>query len=325
MTKRFTEVNCWTKFFVMAFLPFMFFISLIVGFLNIIPFDVAIHSLIIIGFILFIFLIFIAHNATYSACIMDKLKDDLERDIEDKLEKNILKIEMETKSILDIDQFLEKYYKDIRNRNFVSVAPSIFPMLGILGTFIAISISMPDFIVTDVEALDKEISLLLSSVGSAFYSSIYGVFLSLLWIYFEKQGLAKVDNYSNRIKENFEDKIWTEDELTIYRYTQYDLKENRFLAALEETFNSDLLQTISNNNMSKIKDSMDEMNSSFTDISTKLNESSLNLINALHEVDNSKTAVTTRNQIDKSLIEFTDAMKRFERSTRSLELELKER
>ncbi len=81
-------------------------------------------------------------------------------------------INNETKSILNIHEFLNNYYKDVRNDNFVSVASSIFPMLGILGTFVAIAISMPDFSVKDTEALDNEISLLLSGVGSAFFASM---------------------------------------------------------------------------------------------------------------------------------------------------------
>ncbi len=56
--------------------------------------------------------------------------------------------------------------------NFAVVATSLFPMLGILGTFTAIAISMPDFSIDDMGSLDKQISILLSGIGTAFYASI---------------------------------------------------------------------------------------------------------------------------------------------------------
>ncbi len=61
-----------------------------------------------------------------------------------------------------------------------SVATSLFPMLGILGTFTAIAISMPDFSIDDMGSLDKQISILLSGIGTAFYASIFGIFLSIV-------------------------------------------------------------------------------------------------------------------------------------------------
>ena len=302
MKKVSNQGSCEANFVVIAFIPVLFFIFIVLGFLGIVPLNVPNHSLIIIGFILIVFLFFIRHNANYSVCMMHSSEDILNDILEKKLEKNSVTIDEQTKSVLDIQTFLQKYYKNIRNNNFVSVASSVFPMLGILGTFIAIAISMPNFSVSDTEALDREISLLLSGVGSAFYASIYGILLSLLWTYFEKRGLSKVDSYSNEIEENLEKRLWTQEELNIYKYREYDIKKN---------LNLELAQTVNNNNISKIKEFMDEMNRSFTDISDKLNENSLNLVNALQEVDNSQTAVTTRNEIDKTLSEFSATTKSF--------------
>ena len=55
-----------------------------------------------------------------------------------------------------------------------------FPTLGILGTFISIALSMPDFTSNNIVALDSEITKLLSGVGTAFYVSIYGIFFIYL-------------------------------------------------------------------------------------------------------------------------------------------------
>jgi len=58
-----------------------------------------------------------------------------------------------------IEDFINDYYKSFRNDNFAVVATSLFPMLGILGTFTAIAISMPDFSIDDMGSLDKQISI----------------------------------------------------------------------------------------------------------------------------------------------------------------------
>lgn len=301
--KKVSEKNsCWSNFIVIIFIPSLFLLFMIAGFLGFIPLNVPSHSLGIIGFIFVIFLFFIRHNANYSVCMMHTSDTLLEGDLQKQLKKNSITIETQTKSILDVKHFLDNYYKDIRNDNFVSVASSVFPMLGILGTFIAIAISMPNFSVTDTASLDREISLLLSGVGSAFYASIYGILLSLLWTYFEKRGVSKVDSYVSEIEEHLEGELWTQEELQIYKYRQYDIKKS---------FDIELAQIVNNNNIEKIKEFMEEMNSSFTDISNKLNENSLNLVNALQEVDNSQTAVITRNEIKQTLEEFTTTTKSF--------------
>jgi flagellar motor component MotA len=115
----------------------------------------------------------------------------MESDLQEALKENSLTIMGETKSTLEIETFINEYYKEIRNDNFAKVASSVFPMLGILGTFIAIALSMPDFTVKDLDALDQEISILLSGIGTAFYASIYGIFCLYCGHILRSVGLAK--------------------------------------------------------------------------------------------------------------------------------------
>ncbi len=138
MQTTYSRAKCSANFIVISTIPILFFISMILAYIGIIPFNVPIHALVVIGFILFIFLLFIKHNANYSICKMRSSYPRLKEDLDSKLSSSTLTIEGKTKSILDIDNFLNRYYSDVRNDNFVSVASSIFPMLGILGTFIAI-------------------------------------------------------------------------------------------------------------------------------------------------------------------------------------------
>jgi methyl-accepting chemotaxis protein len=68
---------------------------------------------------------------------------------------------------------------------------------------------MPDFTSNNIAALDSEITKLLSGVGTAFYVSIYGIFLSIWWIFFEKFGLSRFHHDSYIIKESTKNFFWT--------------------------------------------------------------------------------------------------------------------
>lgn len=313
---------CTANFIVISLIPILFFLAMVSGYLELIPLHVPIHSLGVIGFILFIFLLFARHNANYSICKMRSSYSHLEQRLKTELDSSALTIEQETKSILEIEPFLRKYYSDVRNDNYVTVASSTFPMLGILGTFVAIALSMPDFSVTDTQALDREISLLLSGVGSAFFASIYGILLSLIWTYFEKRGLSKIDLYFSSIKSSFAPSIWSKEELLIYKYTQYDIKENRFIAALKETFNIDFVRTLNEQHINSFESIMHETNANFTSLANHLESASVELRTSLKEIDRSTSAINAQNNINKALVDFTVATKSFEKTTKVFSAQL---
>ena len=322
MSQTPNTVKCSANFIVISTVPALFFLVIALGYIGLIPINVPLSSVFVIGIIFLIFLLFARHNANYSICKMRASFLIMEDDLRNSLEKNSLTLDGKTKSILKIDEFLSGYYSKIRNNNFVSVAASVFPMLGILGTFIAIAISMPNFSVTDSQALDNEISILLSGVGSAFYASIYGILLSLIWTYFEKSGLSKVDKYLEHTKSIFEDNIWSKDELTIYKYSQYELKDNKFITALKETFNLDFVQTLNEQHLCNLKEIMNESSTHFTEIASYLKLASSELATILSQTDNNQSSLDARNQIEKNLHEFTAATKDFEKNSKIFNAQL---
>ena len=322
MQSSYSPATCWANFIVISIIPILFFVTMILGYIGVVPINVPIHALGVVAFILLIFLLFIKHNANYSICKMRSNLTLLENELTSQFNKNTLQINNETKSILNIHEFLNNYYKDVRNDNFVSVASSIFPMLGILGTFVAIAISMPDFSVKDTEALDNEISLLLSGVGSAFFASIYGILLSLIWTYFEKSGLSKVDKYFSMIELSFKDRLWSKDELTIYKYRQDDLKDHKFISELKESLNLEFIQALNEQQLNSFEKVMSETNKTFDKISTNLQENSKNLNETLSKLDNSSSSIEARSQINNSINEFTTATQSFEKNTKVFNAQL---
>ncbi len=310
------KVNCSANFIVIALLPLLFFVTMLAGYLGLIPLNIPFYTLVYIGFIFLVFLLFIKHNANYAACKMRGTQLEMESSLKKELIAKSLTLGEESKSILDIDKFLNHFYRDVRNDNFVSVASSIFPMLGILGTFVAMAISMPNFSASSADALDSEISTLLSGVGSAFFASIYGIFLSLLWTYFEKRGLSKIDNYFHNIETLFVSHIWSEDELSIHQHSKGDLEENRFLSALKETFDLSFIRDINQQQLEAFKEVMHESNQNFTLLANTIDQASQQIQGSLAIIDQSTTAVDAQNQIKSQLERFVTATEALEKSTK---------
>ncbi len=207
------DTNCFSRWLNLISIPTLLFLGVLLGYLGVIPFSVQIHSVVMIGIIFFIYLVFAKHNAFYAACKFRSSFDDLEIDLSEYINKNRLTLASKTKSNAPFENFIKEFTYKLRNDNFASVASGVFPTLGILGTFISIALTMPDFQSSDAVGLEREISQLLGGVGTAFYVSIYGIFLSLWWLFFEKRGMSQFDRDIFKIKERVKNFFWTKEEI----------------------------------------------------------------------------------------------------------------
>jgi len=300
---------CYLNYFIILLLPTLFFVGILLGFLHIIPLKVDLHSVIIIGIIYFVYLLFIQHNANFVVCKMRKEYVELQKDLQVAIKDNSLTIFDKTKSTIDIGDFIADYYKTFRNDNYASIAPSFFPMLGILGTFTAIAISMPNFSISDTEALDRDISLLLSGIGTAFYASIYGIFLSILWNFFEKRGLSKVDHDAHQLSEVYKSYIWNESELKRHEHMQHEMRDKKMMETLKETFNLDFIKTLNEKHLENFHTIMSETNKSFAGITDHMQMVSTDLKETLSKVQHSQASLSASENIEKNIIEFNKTTK----------------
>jgi len=315
---------CFLNYMILAFFGTLFFTLILLGYLKIIPLNVSIHSLLIIGTIYLVYLFFIRHNANYVVCKMRNESINLQKDLQQQIKNNSLTIFNETKSTISISEFTENYYKRYRNDNYASIAPSLFPMLGILGTFTAIAISMPNFSGANATELDHEISLLLSGIGTAFYASIYGIFLSIIWNFFEKRGLSKVDNDSHQLHEIYENYIWSESELKRHEHMQHEMRDQKMIEALKEAFNLEFIQTLNEKHLENFKTIMNETNKNFTTITNHMQMVSTDLKETIAQINSSNSALQATQRIEDNIKKFTqttvtlnNALSRFDASIES--------
>jgi biopolymer transport protein ExbB/TolQ len=313
---------CIINYLILALIGTLFFVAILLGYFKIIPLKVDLHSVIIIGTIYLIYLFFIRHNANYVVCKMRNQYVALQKELQKEIKNNSLTIFDETKSTINIDDFLTNYYKTFRNENYASIAPSLFPMLGILGTFTAIALSMPDFSSANTDSLDNEISLLLSGIGTAFYASIYGIFLSIVWSFFEKRGLSKVDSDAHQLHQVYSAYIWSESELKRHEHMQHEMRDQKMIQALKETFNLEFIQLLNEKHLENFQKIINETNKNFTSITNHMHMVSNDLKDTIAKIEASKTALNAHEKIEKSIQEFTRKTESFNNSIRDLDATL---
>ncbi len=308
------KTSCLPHALVILIVPFLFLLGLVLGYLGIIPLKVEIHTLVIVAFIFVVFIFFVKHNANYAACKMRGSFAPMEEALHSALRANALTIMGKTKSTLNVKEFIAEYYKDIRNDNFAKVAPSVFPMLGILGTFVAIALSMPDFTVKDLGALDREISVLLSGIGTAFYASIYGIMLSLIWTYFEKRGLSKVDKNIHDLEKLYDSRVWKKSELIKHEHMQSELKDQEIVQTLKETFNMDFIRELNDQYLKNFTTIMSETTQNFTELTKQMQRASAELRETLDKVHSRQESVNAVSTIRDNIEGFNENAKNLEKA-----------
>jgi biopolymer transport protein ExbB/TolQ len=296
--------SCAGIFLTIFTVPFLLVAALGGGYTGLLPFKVEIHTLVTIALIFVIFIFFIKHNASYAACKIRNNFAAMEDMLQDELKANALTIAGKTKSTLLIRDFAEEYFKDIRDDNYAKVASSVFPMLGILGTFVAIAMSMPDFTVTSGDKLDHEISILLSGIGTAFYASIFGIFLSLWWVFFERRGLAKIERSIQQLENIYGSRIWKKSELVKHEHAQSELKDQKILQTMKETFNLDFIRDLNEQYIKNYKTIIDDTTNSFEQLTKHMHAASQDLRNTLMTLDNREESVNAVSAIRKNLESF---------------------
>ena len=315
--------SCFGRYLTIALFPTLIILAVGANYFEVINFvNIHIETLYILLFIYLIFLIFIPHNAYIAECKIKKQFDTTKNELENSLETTSLTIGGHTKSVLSVREFLEGYFKSVRDDNFAKVASSVFPMLGILGTFIAIAISMPDFTANNTKELDSEISKLLSGVGTAFYASIFGIFLSLLWTFFEKLGLSKIERYTQALEDIYSKYIWSQRELLKFKYDQKAVRDNELINALKDTFNLDFIKEINREHLKSYETIIDKTNRGLREIEGSLIKEASKLEQVVTLMQQNSNAIDAKESLEKNIQEFNNSAKELHKLLSSFDLDL---
>ena len=172
---------------------------------------------------------------------------------------------------------------------------------------------MPDFTVSDSGQLDREISLLLSGIGTAFYASIYGIFLSLWWIFFERRGLAHIEGSSQSLEEIYDSRIWKKSELIKHEHMQTELKDQKIIQTLQETFSLDFIKDLNNQYIRNFKTIIDDTTNSFERITNHMESVSRDLRKTIEQIDERKESVEAVATVKKDIGTFIEGVSHLNR------------
>jgi methyl-accepting chemotaxis protein len=135
------------------------------------------------------------------------------------------------------DEFSYDYFNEKQlltsntNLRLINSIPATLVGFGILGTFIGLTYGISNFQTNSTEEIKNSIQDLLSGMGTAFVSSIYGMLLSLVFTFFEKVQVNSLHNSIHRLCYNLDKKfkISKEDERTIELKRQERLLNEYFI------------------------------------------------------------------------------------------------
>ncbi|MGH1600047.1 MotA/TolQ/ExbB proton channel family protein [Campylobacter majalis] len=216
---------CFLTYLKIIFLPALVFIFVLLGYFDVVKFKIELYSVVILAFLLFVAMFFALHSAELGYHKLLNKIDDFKTGLKDYIVSSLLEISGIKKSNSNFDEFLDNYTKDLRNENLASIGAGVFAMLGILGTFLSIALTMPSFNSSDTVGVEREIGALLNGVATAFYVSIYGIFLALWWMFFEKIGIGKFQKFAREQRALSREFFWQKDEL-----------EQRFMSVTSQHF-----------------------------------------------------------------------------------------
>lgn len=100
-----------------------------------------------------------------------------------------------TKNFPDPTPFFsyQRIITDYTNRHVAEMLPGVFTGLGILGTFIGLVVGLGGMSVQDASAIRGSIDILIGGMTTAFWTSICGLFLSLLWSVTDRKRLRQAE------------------------------------------------------------------------------------------------------------------------------------
>lgn len=151
-------------------------------------------------------------------------------------------------------------------RHVMDMGGGIHVSIGVLGTFIGLSVGLSDLHVSDTEALRSGISSLLDGMKVAFYTSVFGVLLSLTWAFFDRWISSRLDKNIDWHSERLDFLLSTDDEELFLNRLE---KISRNQADHLKTLLTDALEKVMQPVVASIEQSQGSIQSAFSELTNQ--------------------------------------------------------
>ncbi|MCR5776523.1 MAG: MotA/TolQ/ExbB proton channel family protein [Lachnospiraceae bacterium] len=156
-----------------------------------------------------------------------------------------------------IDGFINRDLLDsVMKRNLFNIVPGVMTGLGILGTFLGLSLGLREFSTGNAAEISDSIAPLMDGIKIAFHTSIYGMIFSLAFNFIYKQILEESYASLNRFVKRFDEFVLGDSEYS---------NAVRLRGMLME-----LPKAIGEQISSALKPTLEEMNNSIKDLPSKI-------------------------------------------------------
>lgn len=163
-------------------------------------------------------------------------------------------------------------------RGVMDIGSGLHVSLGVLGTFLGLSVGLADLNLTDTDELRTGVAGLIGGMKVAFYTSVLGVFLSILWTFIDRflaGSLEKeIDWHSNELGYllDVDDGEIFLNRMEKISQQQADQMKTILSDALEHVMQP-LVQTVQQGNQ-QVSSTISSMSSNLTDVYSQLKEQS---------------------------------------------------
>lgn len=136
------------------------------------------------------------------------------------------------------------------NLEWYTYIPNLFITIGIIGTFLGLSLGLRELLVVDIlstttELLSELIKALLGNVSTSFYTSLYGMYYSIIFYFefsnFYTKFVYEIDELNNFLRNKF---VYNLEIEKIENIRNEFLIQNKKLDNLIETFERELKLTL---------------------------------------------------------------------------------
>ena len=119
------------------------------------------------------------------------------------------------------------------NLRIIDTASGTLVGLGLLGTFLGLTIGIGSFDSSNTEKINESIQGLLSGMGTAFTTSLFGMGFSLIFIYMDKAIRHSLYKHINSLTEKL-DSLYYIDDLAVANLNQQRMFNNLYAALKED-------------------------------------------------------------------------------------------
>lgn len=139
------------------------------------------------------------------------------------------------------------------NHRMIGAASSTLVGLGVLGTFVGLSIGVGGIKTDNTEAIQKGIDSLLDGVSTAFYTSLAGMTFSLIYTAFEKRWKNRLDKALFDLTEKLDEAYYIDDNALMQNskqklFNEFQAKMEKYIEVQTNTITSALTSHLTYDN-----------------------------------------------------------------------------